>query len=50
MVQINIFFMPEEDAKIKQYSELWNLGKYETIRKMVRDFEEFEEVEEEESE
>jgi len=40
MVQANTYFSIEEDDKIKAFSNKWNLSKQETIKKLVRDFEE----------
>jgi len=40
MPQTIVFIDKEEDDKIKEYSKKWKLSKQETIKKMVRDFEE----------
>ncbi len=40
MVSTMIIFDMEEEAKINSLKEKWALNKYETIRKIVREFEE----------
>ena len=40
MPQTIIFTDKEENEKVEEYSKKWKLSKQETIKKMVRDFEE----------
>jgi len=40
MPQSILFTDKEEDDKVQEYSEKWKLSKVETIKKMIRNFEE----------
>ena len=40
MNKVNIYFDKEEDDIIKKYSDKFNLSKEETIKKIIRDFNE----------
>ena len=38
--QLTVYFDDKEDKKITEYSKRTNISKHDTIKKMVRDFEE----------
>jgi hypothetical protein len=40
MPQSIVYLDKEEDDKVKEYSVKWSLSKAETIKKIVRDYEE----------
>lgn len=46
MSSIVVYFSDEEDKKINQLKQKWNLPKYKTIKKMINDFEEKEAIQE----
>lgn len=38
MAQLNIYFSKEEDKILEELTKKFNLSKYETVKKIVRDF------------
>ena len=42
MPQANIFIDEGEDTVVKKFSELWNLSKAETIKKIIMEFDKLE--------
>ncbi len=40
MPQINIFLSDVEDSRLIYFSKEWGMSKYETLKKIIRDFSE----------